>query len=131
MSTAPAWHPDPTGRFDLRYWSGTEWTSHVSRGGVAGEDPVHTPPVVLDPRTIEHLAVRLGVRTTHDKTFSAEYDESSLSSTLRQVMVASVPTQVEMHRVQLTRLAGLCAGEPVSWLHVEGTWHRPGHQARQ
>jgi len=29
--TAAAWHPDPCGRFDKRYWSGTEWTAHVGR----------------------------------------------------------------------------------------------------
>lgn len=26
----PDWYPDPTGRFHLRYWSGQDWTSHVS-----------------------------------------------------------------------------------------------------
>ncbi len=36
----PAWHPDPTGRFDLRYWDGALWTEHVTRGGTQDTDPV-------------------------------------------------------------------------------------------
>ena len=33
------WHPDPSGRHELRYWSGTAWTDDVSDGGVAAKDP--------------------------------------------------------------------------------------------
>jgi hypothetical protein len=35
-----AWHPDPTGRFDLRYWDGSLWTEHVLRGEEQSTDPV-------------------------------------------------------------------------------------------
>jgi len=35
-----AWHPDPTGRFDFRYWDGALWTDHVTRGGDQTTDPV-------------------------------------------------------------------------------------------
>jgi len=28
-----AWYPDPSKRFELRYWDGAEWTEHVARGG--------------------------------------------------------------------------------------------------
>jgi hypothetical protein len=35
----PAWHPDPFGRADTRWWNGTEWTSHVARDGQQFEDP--------------------------------------------------------------------------------------------
>jgi hypothetical protein len=35
-----AWHPDPTGRHELRWWDGATWTAHVGDGGVASEDPV-------------------------------------------------------------------------------------------
>jgi hypothetical protein len=30
---AAAWHPDPTGRFEQRYWDGSRWTEHVSSAG--------------------------------------------------------------------------------------------------
>ncbi len=41
--TAAAWHPDPTGHHELRYWDGTQWTEHVSDGGVQSTSPL-TPP---------------------------------------------------------------------------------------
>lgn len=36
---AAGWFPDPSGRYDQRYWSGTEWTEHVTKGGVPATDP--------------------------------------------------------------------------------------------
>jgi hypothetical protein len=39
-ASPPAWHPDPTGRFDQRWWDGRLWTEHVERGGERSEDPV-------------------------------------------------------------------------------------------
>lgn len=49
MSTNPAnWHPDPTGRHELRYWDGSVWTDHVSNQGITGTDPVDAPSA---PRT--------------------------------------------------------------------------------
>lgn len=35
-----SWQPDPWARHELRYWSGTGWTAHVSDGGVQDADPV-------------------------------------------------------------------------------------------
>ena len=43
MAAPPAWHPDPTGRHQLRYWDGHTWSRHVSDDGVAGEDPITNP----------------------------------------------------------------------------------------
>lgn len=36
---APGWLTDPSGRHEHRYWSGSEWTEHVTDGGVPGIDP--------------------------------------------------------------------------------------------
>jgi Protein of unknown function (DUF2510) len=36
---APGWLADPFAKHEQRYWSGTEWTEHVSDGGVPGTDP--------------------------------------------------------------------------------------------
>ena len=45
-TTPPAWHPDPFGRFESRYWDGERWTEHVSRAGQTLVDPpVPTAPV--------------------------------------------------------------------------------------
>ena len=34
------WRPDPTGRYQLRYWDSAPWTAHVSIQGVQGSDPM-------------------------------------------------------------------------------------------
>jgi hypothetical protein len=44
MSSPAAWHPDPLGRHEHRYWDGTRWTEHVADGGVSGHDPIEAPP---------------------------------------------------------------------------------------
>lgn len=33
------WYADPAGRFELRYWDGSQWTEHVSRAGQQYTDP--------------------------------------------------------------------------------------------
>ncbi len=33
------WYKDPAGRYEFRYWDGTKWTEHVSRGGIRYSDP--------------------------------------------------------------------------------------------
>ena len=34
-----AWHPDPSGRHQHRYWDGSRWTERVSDDGVQSVDP--------------------------------------------------------------------------------------------
>lgn len=50
-SATPAgkWAPDPTTRHELRFWTGSEWTEHVTDGGVPGIDP----PVMILPTSPE------------------------------------------------------------------------------
>ena len=39
-NAAPAGgYADPSARYDLRYWAGSEWTEHVSRNGQQATDP--------------------------------------------------------------------------------------------
>lgn len=48
----PAWHPDPQGHHQLRWWDGEAWTDNVSSNGVASLDPVDmsgTVPVGQQP----------------------------------------------------------------------------------
>jgi len=40
VSSPAAWHADPTGRHDHRYWDGERWTEHVADAGVASTDPL-------------------------------------------------------------------------------------------
>lgn len=37
------WHPDPTGRHELRYWDGSAWTAAVSDAGQQTDDPPTWP----------------------------------------------------------------------------------------
>ncbi|HEV3282399.1 MAG TPA: DUF2510 domain-containing protein [Acidimicrobiales bacterium] len=46
---APGWFRDPTGRHELRYWSGSEWTDHVVDGGVPAADPAPPAPPRREP----------------------------------------------------------------------------------
>jgi len=41
VTTPAGWHRDPTGRHELRYWDGRNWTEHVSDEGIVGDcDPL-------------------------------------------------------------------------------------------
>jgi hypothetical protein len=34
------WHPDPSGKHELRFVDGERWTDHVASGGQKGRDPM-------------------------------------------------------------------------------------------
>lgn len=36
---APGWYPDPSGRYEHRYWDGNVWTPNVSHDGSTFLDP--------------------------------------------------------------------------------------------
>ncbi|MFM8531692.1 MAG: DUF2510 domain-containing protein [Ilumatobacteraceae bacterium] len=38
-ATPAGWYHDPSGRYELRYWDGSQWTEHVARGGNQYTDP--------------------------------------------------------------------------------------------
>lgn len=51
MAQAADWYADPSGRYQYRYWDGSQWTDQVSSGGPSALDPnplsasmVNTPP---------------------------------------------------------------------------------------
>ncbi len=37
------WYPDPTGRFEQRYWDGRHWADSVMHGSARSSDPVEGP----------------------------------------------------------------------------------------
>jgi hypothetical protein len=48
--TNAGWHPDPSGNNEHRYFSGSEWTDHVSNQGVVSQDVQHVaPPTSVAP----------------------------------------------------------------------------------
>lgn len=40
QSVPAAWHPDPSGRNQYRYWDGARWTDWIANDGVQGNDPL-------------------------------------------------------------------------------------------
>jgi len=44
-----AWHTDPFGRHEARWWDGADWTEKVRDGGKAGIDP---PGIAVAPQRI-------------------------------------------------------------------------------
>ncbi len=60
----PGWLPDPTGRFESRYWDGTKWTQAVMRGGEVDTDqeaepsmPGSGPSILPDPPAPEQTVM--------------------------------------------------------------------------
>lgn len=47
MSSPAAWHTDPTGKHDHRWWDGTKWTEHVADAGESKID--HLAPGDMPP----------------------------------------------------------------------------------
>jgi hypothetical protein len=52
--TVPAgWYADPSARHERRYWDGTDWTAHVSDGGVTAADQRGTRPLAVSEHPAE------------------------------------------------------------------------------
>ena len=57
-----AWHPDPYGRHELRYWDGTQWTEHVSSHGKQSTDaPAGTSNVPTVNRAAEAITADVAI----------------------------------------------------------------------
>src|SRR5690348_10872298 len=41
IDASPGWRVDPTGRHQLRFWSGVRWTDHVCDDTVVGTDSIN------------------------------------------------------------------------------------------
>ena len=54
-----AWHPDPSGRNQYRYWDGVAWTDWVANDGVQVTDPLHMPAAPSVAQTRSTAAERL------------------------------------------------------------------------
>lgn len=65
------WYPDPFGRYQYRYWDGSQWTDGVATHGQQGVDPpipsAPMSPVVTPPEMVasaEHFSAH-GIATDH------------------------------------------------------------------
>lgn len=53
VTSIPAdWHPDPTGRYERRYWDGVAWTEHVWTAGQQSVAPLAPSGVQLENRDL-------------------------------------------------------------------------------
>jgi uncharacterized protein (AIM24 family) len=94
--TAAAWHPDPTGHHELRYWDGTQWTEHVSDGGVQSTSPL-TPPEEPDYRSGgAHSAETPAVEETATDRPEGQMDESPTEDAfMMETRVVGSPPETE------------------------------------
>ena len=57
----PGWYPDPTSRFEQRYWDGAQWTEHVVSGGQQSTSPLQPaaqPVHVSTPEKVQQQVQR-------------------------------------------------------------------------
>ena len=47
-AVAPGGHPDPTGRWQVRWWDGTAWTDQVAAGSRRASDPLPSGEAIAD-----------------------------------------------------------------------------------
>ncbi|RJS46979.1 AIM24 family protein [Nocardioides cavernaquae] len=96
--TAAAWLPDPTGKHELRYWTGDSWTEHVADDGVQTTDPAPTEaPAPATPAAAPTTASAAGFAGTisgdlidgrYGETTSTEPGPSLQNDRLLRVRVA-------------------------------------------
>jgi Scramblase/Protein of unknown function (DUF2510) len=75
-SPAAAWHPDPMGRHQLRYWDGQAWTEHVSTNGSQTVDPLQP----TTPGQVQATATEADGITTIERltSFDSAHDPSKI-----------------------------------------------------
>ncbi len=95
-TTPPGWHPDPLGRYEYRYWEGTEWSGHVSTNWVTVWDPLEAAPV---DETMEAL----GELADEDRSLFEELKAWRLSI----ARAAKIPAYCVSHDKTLTAIATL------------------------
>lgn len=76
--TAAQWLPDPTGKHELRYWSGEAWTEHVADDGVQGTDllPAEGSAAPVEP-IAENVPVAHASGTITGDLVDGRYSEST------------------------------------------------------
>lgn len=57
------WYPDPTGRFDHRYWDGATWTDDVARNGIQAKDALEQATATQSSTPAETVPAQLVVQT--------------------------------------------------------------------
>lgn len=113
--TPAGWLPDPTGRHQLRYWDGAQWTEHVADQGQPGADPydalVGPPPLpslpvpesdpVLAQQTLwEGETKNLTSMATSGRVVSKRYRITNEAIYFEQGVLSSTAEQVPLWAVR-------------------------------
>jgi hypothetical protein len=93
--TTPGWQPDPSGKHDHRYWDGSQWTDHISDGGVAGTDPydapVDAPADAPDPADAPTVTDAPAVAATGDEGWAQPSSDAPAPDTTAAWPTAGAP----------------------------------------
>jgi len=90
---AADWFPDPTGRYERRYWNGAEWTEHVFSAGSQSTDRMPTAaPFATEPAANDAPASR---RSAHESTAN----QGTVPATTPPVQRASVKADTKPRKV--------------------------------
>lgn len=98
-----AWHPDPTGRHQFRYWDGSTWTEHVANNGVTSTDPLDSSGESSDTHHSDDV--------TATSIASLQHDIAELKRQLAQLAAAS-PGMATSTATRDPAAADLFLGDP-------------------
>jgi hypothetical protein len=114
-SQPAAWHADPWGRAEYRYWDGQSWTEHVSTGGVQRADKVEAaqPAAAAEPPSPGPAAAAAPASPTRDQRPRVESDLSVplFGARGRARELASEVTSLRAEVQRLSRLDLLTVAE--------------------
>jgi hypothetical protein len=97
------WHPDPSGRYEHRWWDGERWTEAVSTAGAAFTDPFGGEPAEPDRTMCERpqLAIDLGAGgLTGNGTWTVGERDGSATLGYVQVQRGKANTSLAVYLVQ-------------------------------
>ncbi|MEX0952618.1 MAG: DUF2510 domain-containing protein [Nitriliruptoraceae bacterium] len=90
MGSPAAWHPDPTGNHEGRYWDGTHWTEHVANQGRVTSDPLDPLAALADP-------LQLQIERIDRQIHELQAERDVLSRALADVATPPVPSPEHGH----------------------------------
>lgn len=123
MTNPAAWHPDPTGTHEYRWWDGSRWTEHVADGGQASVDPLPGGPgsAEADSETTDAE----GSRAASSEGSSAAGRSSTQEPTEQGAGGWQQPDQTRQQPAD--QGAGGGGQQPPSWQQTPA-WSQPGGQ---
>lgn len=114
-TTPPGWHPDPTGRYEHRYWDGQRWTAHVGSNGQqhVEEMPPHPTEQARPSAAADAPNAPAGIPGVTDTSAPLANAPQSAPEKVTAFNAKKVATRLQVENAALadanTRLQGLFA----------------------